>query len=221
MRMRIDRRVLILAVTLLLPAAVSAGAEEAGLATSPSSTAAAGWSYSVSGQYYSFRDQKDFLIGVATAEHGPLHLEARVNYEAINSGSVFAGWKFGGGMDLTWEVTPILGGVFGQKEGIAPGIEAAAAYGIADLYIESEYVRDLEVREDSFTYSWSELGFTVVDWLRFGLVAQRSMAYRSERVVDRGLFAQVIYRKVSLGGYIFNPDDGDNRFMVFSLGAEF
>jgi hypothetical protein len=26
---------------------------------------------------------------------------------------------------------------------------------------------------------------------------------------------------VTLGGYIFNPDDDDNRFMVFSLGAKF
>jgi hypothetical protein len=82
-------------------------------------------------------------------------------------------------------------------------------------------VRDLEVREDSFTYSWNELGFTPLEWLRFGLVGQRTMVYKSDRDIQRGLFAQLMRGKVTLGFYFFNPDDSDNRFAVFSLGAEF
>jgi len=161
------------------------------------------------------------VLAVATADRGQLHLEARVNYEAIDSGSLFVGWKFSGGEKITYEVTPILGAVFGQMEGIAPGFEAAIGYGIVDFYMEAEYVRDLEVREDSFTYSWSELGFSPLEWLRFGLVGQRTTVYQSDRDIQRGFFAQVIYRKATLGVYVFNPDDSDNRFAVFSLGAEF
>ncbi len=210
------RRLKTLAITAaILLAALTCSAQDGG------APAGAGWNYSAAGSYYSFRDQKDFFVFVGTAEQGQLHLEARYNYEAINSGSLFAGWKFSGGEKLTWQLTPILGGVFGQKEGIAPGFEAAAGYGIADFYMEAEYVYDLEVKEDSFTYAWSELGLTPFERLRFGLVSQRSMAYRSDRVIDRGLFAQLLYRKVTLGGYLFNPDDDDNRFMVFSLGAKF
>jgi hypothetical protein len=214
------RLTVIAAAAALLLGAVTCNAQEGGIATAPSSTAD-GWAYSVTGSYYSFRDQKDFVVGVAMAERGPLHLEARYNYEALDSGSLFVGWKFSGGEKLTYELTPILGAVFGQKEGIAPGFEVSLAYGIADFYMEAEYVRDLEVREDSFTYAWSELGFSLLEWLRFGLVGQRTMVYQSDRDIQRGFFAQVIYGKATLGAYVFNPDDSDDRFTVFSLGAEF
>ncbi len=219
--MRNIRMIGITAAAMLL-VAMTCNAQESGIATAPSSTAdAPGWAYSVTGSYYSFRNQDDFLLAVATAERGQLHLEARYNYEAIDSGSLFAGWKFSGGEKLTYELTPILGAVFGKKEGIAPGFEATLAYGIVDFYIESEYVRDLEVREDSFTYAWSELGFSPLEWLRFGLVGQRTMVYQNDRDIQRGVFAQLMYRKMTLGLYVFNPDDSDDRFAVFSLGAKF
>ena len=213
--------VLAAAAAILLGAMTCIG-QEAGLATAPSATAdAPGWTYSATGMYYSFRNQDDFTLAVATADRGQLHLEARYNYEAIDSGSLFVGRKFSGGEKLTWEVTPILGAVFGQKEGIAPGFEASVGYGIVDFYTETEYVRDLEIRQDSFTYSWNELGLSPWEWLRFGLVGQRTMVYQSDRDIQRGFFAQVKYKIATLGVYIFNPDDSDNRFSVFSLGAEF
>jgi hypothetical protein len=221
MKMRVRRALVSIAAAVLLGSAISS-AQEAGLATVPSSTAdVPGWVYSVTASYYSFRNQDDFMFAVATAERGPLHLEARYNYEAQDSGSLFAGWKFSGGEKLTYELTPILGAVFGSKEGIAPGFEAAVAYGIVDFYTETEYVRDTEVKEDSFTYSWNELGFSPLEWLRFGLAGQRTMVYQSDRDIQRGLFAQVTYRKATLGLYVFNPEDSDDRFTVFSLGAEF
>jgi hypothetical protein len=214
--------VVIAAVAALLMGALTCSAQDGKIVTAPSSTTdVAGWTYSATGMYYSFRGQDDFLAAVATAEKGPLHLEARYNYEAIDSGSLFVGWKFSGGQKITWELTPILGAVFGQKEGIAPGFEASIGYGIVDFYTETEYMRDTEIKEDSFTYSWNELGLTPVEWLRFGIVTQRTMIYKSERDIQRGFFAQVMYHKATLGAYIFNPDDSDNRFTVFSLGAEF
>jgi hypothetical protein len=214
--------IVIAAAAVLLLGALTCNAQDAALATASSRTAdAPGWTYSATGMYYSFRDQDDFTLAVATADRGPLHIEARYNYEAIDSGSLFVGWKFSGGKKLTWELTPIIGAVFGPKEGIAPGFEASLAYGIVDFYTETEYVRDLEVRQDSFTYSWNELGFSPLEWLRFGIVTQRTMVYQSDRDIQRGVFAQVKYRKATLGAYIFNPDDSDNRFAVFSLGAEF
>jgi hypothetical protein len=221
--MMMNMRVISIVVTAaVLLVEMTCNAQESGISTAPSSTTdALGWTYSATGMYYSFRDQDDFLLAVATADRGPLHLEARYNYEAIDSGSLFVGWKFSGGEKLTYEFTPILGGVFGQKEGIAPGLEAAVAYGIVDFYMETEYVRDLEVRQDSFTYAWSEIGFSPLEWLRFGLVGQRTMVYQSDRDIQRGLFTELMHRKVSLGLYVFNPDDSDNRFSVFSLGAEF
>ncbi|MGC2049604.1 MAG: hypothetical protein WA635_13475, partial [Gallionella sp.] len=173
------------------------------------------------GMYYSLNDQSDFLLAVAIAERGPLHLEARYNYEALDAGSLFAGWKFSGGDKLTYDLTPIIGAVFGATQGIAPGFEASVVYGITDFYIESEYMYDTNAKEDSYTYAWSELGFSPLDWLRFGLVGQRTRVYSSDRDIQRGGFAQLMTGKVTLGLYVFNPDDSDNRFAIFSLAAEF
>ncbi len=220
--MRNMRSIVIASAVVLLGTLTCTAQEEGGKAPASTTNAAAvSWAYSVTGSYYSFHNQSDFVLVVATAERGPLHLEARYNYEAQDSGSLFTGWKFSGGEKLTYELTPIIGVVFGQKEGIAPGFEASIGYGIVDFYTETEYVRDLEDRQDSFTYSWNELGFSPLEWLRFGLVGQRTMDYKSDRDIQRGFFAQLMSGKVTLGFYIFNPDDSGNQFTVFSLGAKF
>jgi hypothetical protein len=171
--------------------------------------------------YYFPPDEDNFLLVIATADRGPLHLEARYNYEALDTGALFAGWTFSGGDKLTYELTPMLGAVFGDTQGIAPGFEASLAYGIADFYIEAEYLRDSENHEDSYTYAWSELGFSPLEWLRFGLVGQRTRVYSSDLDIQRGGFAQAILGKVTLGLYVFNPDDSADRVSILSLGAEF
>ncbi len=213
-------RIAVVAAALLL-SALTCSAQEGGGAPLPPGENPPGWAYSVLGSYYFFRNQKNFMYGLVTAGRGPLYFEGRYNYEDLDCGSLFVGRKFSGGEKLTYDLTPILGAVFGQKQGIAPGVEASAAYGAVDLYIETEYVRYVDVREDSYVYVWSELGFTPFDWLRVGLAGQRTTVYQSDRDIKRGVFAQLILGKATLGFYVFNPDDSDNQYSVFSLGAEF
>lgn len=206
----------------LLAPVLACAAPDSGDAPSPPAPAdAPGWAFSATGMYYWPPDDDNFLLVIATADRGSLHLEARYNYEALDSGSLFAGWTFAGGDTLTYELTPMLGGVFGDTRGIAPGFEASLAYGVTDFYIEAEYLYDFDNHEDSYTYAWSELGFTPWEWLRFGLVGQRTRVYRSDRDIQRGGFAQLMFGKATLGLYVFNPDDDTDRLAVVSLGAEF
>jgi hypothetical protein len=208
------------ASALLLPALNCAAQDSA--AAQGYGANAPGWAYSATGMYYFLPNQSDFLLAIATADRGQLHLEARYNYEALDTGSLFAGWKFSGGEALSWDLTPILGAVFGATQGIAPGFEASVAYGIADFYTEAEHLYDANAREDSYTYAWSELGLSPLDWLRFGLVGQRTRLYNSDRDIQRGGFAQLIgSHKLTLGLYVFNPDNSSDRFSVLSLSAKF
>ena len=211
----------VVAAVLLLPALNCAAQEGLGEPQPRSDTKVSGWELSATGYYYVPKDQSNYLSAIATANRDALHLEARYNYEALDSGSLFAGWKFAGGDALTWELTPILGAVFGAKQGIAPGFEASVAYGMVDFYIEAEYVRDLEVQADSFTYAWSELGVSPLAWLRVGIVGQRTRVYQSDRDIQRGGFAQFTIGKLTLGTYVFNPGDSADRFVIVSLGARF
>jgi len=207
-----------LAAALLVPLLASAAPDN----ESPASPAhEQGWAFAATGMYYSPPDQDNFLLVIATADRGQLHLEARYNYEALDSGSLFAGWSFAGGDTLTYELTPLLGVVFGATRGIAPGLEASLAYGEFDFYTEAEYLHDVEDDEESYTYAWSELGYTAAEWLRFGLVGQRSRVYESDRDIQRGGFAQLMFGKATLGFYLFDSDDSDERLAIVSLGAGF
>jgi hypothetical protein len=210
-----------LALALLVPVLACAAPEGGGSPSPRSSVDAPGWTYSATGMYYVPPDDSNFLLAIATADRGALHLEARYNYEALDTGSLFAGWTFSGGDTLTYELTPMLGAVFGDTQGIAPGLEASLAYGVVDFYIEAEYLYDFDNHEDSYTYAWSELGVTPLEWLRFGLVGQRTRVYRGDRDIQRGGFAQLMLGQATLGLYVFNPDDDTDRLAVVSLGAEF
>lgn len=57
------------------------------------------------------------------ADHGALHLEARYNYEALRTGSLWAGYNLSVGGKLVLDATPMIGGVFGNVNGVAPGLE--------------------------------------------------------------------------------------------------
>lgn len=46
-----------------------------------------------------------------------------------NVGPAFVGWKFTGGDTVTYEITPIVGALFGTARGVVPGVEASLAWG--------------------------------------------------------------------------------------------
>lgn len=177
-------------------------------------------SMTATGYYYAMRDEPDFGVGVASLNRGPVHLEGRYNYEAKNSGSLFAGWKFAGGDEIAFECTPMAGALFGAARGVIPGLEAAISWRSFDAYIEAEYVDDLAVRSDSYYYSWSELGWKPVEWLRIGLAGQRTHVVQSGREFQRGAFVQVTIDRATLGVYAFNPDS-ESRYLIVALGIQF
>ena len=83
------------------------------------------------------------------ADRGPLHLEARVNYESVGARSAFVGWTFSGGETLTWELTPLLGGAWGTTKAFVPGLEARLGWRQFDFSVVGEYFRDSEEHTSS------------------------------------------------------------------------
>src|SRR4029079_19468772 len=122
-----DSRALVFVASLLPGAALAADA---------TATQEPARSVAATGYYYAMRDQPDFGVGVATLDRGSLHLEARYNYEVRNAGSAFICGKCSGGDVVTFEITPIVGGLFGAAHGVVPGVEASVAWGPFDVYVE-------------------------------------------------------------------------------------
>ena len=165
------------------------------------------WEFSVAGYTYFVPEDSNFLQPTFTADRGWLHLEARYNYEAIDTGSAWVGYNFSGGETVTWELTPMLGAVFGATDGVAPGYKGTLGWKKLELYSEGEYVFDAGETADSFFYNWSELTFAPVESFRFGMVTQRTRVYQTDREIQRGLLAGFSFKNLYVAGYVFNPDD--------------
>jgi hypothetical protein len=178
------------------------------------------WSGNIAGYGYALPDQPDFGVGVASVSRGPLRFEVRHNYEAKGATSAFIGWKFSGGDAITYELTPLAGVLGGSAHAGIAGLEASIGYKSLDFYTEAEYVADRDPGVDNYFYSWSELGWRPVDWLRVGFAGQRTRIVNSSRDIQLGAFAQVAFGKVTLSLYAFNPDVA-SRYAVFSVGLGF
>ena len=178
------------------------------------------WEFALTAYPTIVRGGENYTSAIATADRGPLHLEARYNYESVGARSAFVGWNFSGGEEITWELTPLLGGAWGTTQAFIPGLEASVTWKQFDIYVEAEYVRVSSERTDSYVYAWSELGFRPVEWLRIGIAGQRTRTYSNERDIQRGPFAQVTWGPVTIGGYWFNPGSNDQVF-VGMIGATF
>ena len=177
-------------------------------------------SFSLTGSYYAMRDEPDFGVYVAALQRGPVRFEARQNYEAKSATSAFAGYAWSGGEDIAWSVTPMLGGLFGSARGIVPAVEASIAWRKLDLYVEAEYVHDLDDSSASYFYAWTELGWRPVEHIRIGLVGQRTRIVSNDRDFQRGVFGQLTLGKATIGLYAFNPESA-SRYVVLSLGLAF
>ena len=183
-------------------------------------TPAPAWTFDSSVYTYFLPDEGNYAQPTIAADRGWLHLEARLNYEDLNTGSIWFGYNLSGGETLEWALTPMLGGVFGQTDGIAPGYTGSLSWRQLEFYSEGEYVFDAHDSADSFFYNWSELTFGPADWFRVGLVTERTRAYETERDVQRGLLVGITYKNLEATTYVFNPDDSE-PVVVLSVAFSF
>jgi hypothetical protein len=151
-------------------------------------------------------DQPDFLMLVAPVDvRRRLHLEGRYNYESLRTGALFFGMNGEVGERVRLRATGMMGGVFGQVFGVAPGVRLVLTTWKLDLFVEAEYVLDVLTPSASFFYAWSELGLSPLPWARVCLVAQRTHVFRNDLEIQRGLCAGVhLFDRVDLTAYELN-----------------
>ena len=176
------------------------------------------WNFSVETDLY-FTDPFTFLP-IFIADKGNLHLEARYNYEDLKTFSGWVGYNFFGGDEFEYFITPMLGAAIGRTDGIAPGLEFTLGYAGFELYSESEYLFDFASSEYNFFYSWTDLTYSPLDWLWFGISGQMTKEFETELEIDRGLILGAEYRNFEITGYFYNAFTDDVFFML-ALGTEF
>jgi hypothetical protein len=179
------------------------------------------WEFSITGYWNKAKDEDGYASAIAIASRGPLHVEARANYEAIHAQSLFIGWTFEAGDEVKLEARPIAGFVGHALRGTILGFEASVSGRRQwDYYIEVERVQSRTDGTPDYTYAWSELGWRPIEPLRVGIVGQRTRVHGAERDYLGGGFVQLTYGKATLGAYWFNPGSPE-QLVTVSLGAAF
>jgi hypothetical protein len=185
----------------------------------PEEDAAPAWEFSTS-LYAYFAPDGSYGQPTFTADKDWLHLEARYNYEELETGSLWVGYNFSAGEELALELTPMIGVVFGEIHGIAPGFKLSLSWKVLELYSEGEFVIDSDDSSENYYYSWNELTISPTEWMRVGLVAQRTRAYETELDIQRGLMVAFSKEAATLSLYLFNPDK-DDPLVVVSIALTF
>jgi hypothetical protein len=186
----------------------------------PADSSASRLSVSATGYYYFFPgSENNTLTLIGSLDYKALHLEPRYNYEGQHTGSVFAGWRFEAEGRLKFAATPMMGIVFGDIKGFAPALEWEVSYKAFDFYSETEYVIDQAGSENNFLYTWTEFGFSPVETFRTGISVQRTRLYETSLDIQRGVFAEYSFWKLTAGLHYFNPFSTD-YFFIASLNFQ-
>ncbi len=170
-------------MSLMLAAALPATAR----AEAPAAEAKPDWAAALYVDAYFLPGESGYIVPTIFADRGPLHLEARYNYEDFDTISLWGGWGFTFGDERRYaKLTPMLGAVAGNVSGLAPGLEIDAKWGRVTYWLESEYLFDLKDSAGNYLYTWSELYYSFVPWLWAGGSLQRFKAAGSPNEVDVG-----------------------------------
>jgi len=178
------------------------------------------WAFSATVLTYIVPDDRDYVQPTFTADYYWLHLKGRYNYEDLDTASVWIGYNFSVGEKLTLDFTPMIGGVFGDTRGVAPGYEITVAWHGFELYTEGEYVVDADDSSDNFFYAWSELTYSPTDWLRAGIAVQRTKIRSENTDFEIGPMVGLMYECLDFSAYVLFPEEGDPT-VALGFGIEF
>jgi len=142
--------------------------------------------------------------------------EARYNYESGQAISLYAGRTLSGG---SWSVTPMLGVVAGKFRGGSFGTNATLDIKHISLSSDLQYTVSSRSSDESFFFSWSELGYHLTGHFYAGTVLQQTCFSRGHNSFDPGLQVSLYAGDWQFPVYIFNPL-GNQRYCVVGVSRE-
>jgi hypothetical protein len=148
-----------------------------------------------------------------------LYAEARYNYEADHSGSLYAGRSFEGGKKWAYTVTPMLGVVFGRYKGFSAAANTTLDCGPFNFSGQLQYTINRSNREENFFYNWSECSLRFLDKLFGGVSIQQTALHKSSISTEAGLLFGYSSGKITIPVYYFSPLK-NNRNLTIGLIVE-
>lgn len=142
--------------------------------------------------------------------------EARYNYDEVNTFSLYAGRTFSGKGNVSWQATPLLGGLMGEMTGGSLGMNFGMDFRKVFLTSQSQYSFSLENNVDKYFFNWSEIGYEVTRWLYGGLALQQTNIHRMQGRMEPGCMVGFSIRNWTIPLYAFNTS-GTERYFVLGV----
>jgi hypothetical protein len=141
------------------------------------------------------------------------YTELRYNYEEARTLSLFAGRTIEGGNKVTYTLIPMAGFSTGNFTGVSIGANTEAEWGNFYLSAQSQYSIATKKNISGFFFNWSELGYSISDYVYAGLAMQYTHQER-EGYLEPGVVAGLSFKKISIPVYVFNPLSKGCYFIV-------
>jgi len=135
---------------------------------------------------------------------GDYYLEARYNYENLETASLYFGHSFSFGKNASIELTPLLGGVVGATNGISPGFNFNLEYKSFVTSTQCQYTFDLKDFPGSFFWDWTNFSFNFSDHFGMGGGMQLFIPQSGEKNISAGPMIVLGYKRLSLEMYVYN-----------------
>jgi hypothetical protein len=145
--------------------------------------------------------------------------EARYNYEATQSFSLYAGKTFSREDSLSYSFTPLAGIVVGKFRGGSLGMNLTVERKSWTFSSVLQYTLSVENRKDNFGFSWSELGYQATPHLYVGVALQQTCLYQAASKWEPGIQVSFAYKKWVFPVYAFSPTDS-KRYFVMGITRE-
>lgn len=132
-------------------------------------------------QYYYWQEEDSLTLVPIVHFQGRKnwYAEARYNYEAYGTFSLYAGKNFSKEQKhFSYSLTPILGAVMGRIKGGSIGLNTTLEFNDLFFASQSQYTFAPSMNEENFVFSWAEIGYEPRKWFYFGLSLQHTYLTR-------------------------------------------
>lgn len=147
------------------------------------------------------------------------YVEMRYNYEDAQTFSIYSGRNFSGGKEMEFSLTPMIGYSMGKFNGLSFAGNIDLDWKGFYFSSQSQASRSLDIREDDFIFSWSELGFNITEHVFTGISTQFTRQ-TGENYAEAGILAGITLGKLEIPLYMFSPFSKNQNF-ILGLSYEF
>jgi hypothetical protein len=161
------------------------------------------------------------------------YVEARYNYEELNSYSLYFGKTFASReryrlpantflmarkkrrRKFSYSVTPMVGAVTGKFKGGSIGLNLTMDYGKIFFATQSQSTFSSANEDSSFSFIWSELAYQPSKWLFSGLAFQQThFLLNNSDSFDPGIVVGFLAGLWTFPLYVFNPVSNNQYFVA-------